>query len=125
MCQIYNIQVSATNDLLSIEKRSDKKESYNPLTVDCDCTVSGTCRSFGDRWEKDCITYECQRGQGNTWKAAFVKLECKDAYGHCRHNNEYMSVLNHGELFHHCLCKVTSFGISINCAQQTGNVNVS
>lgn len=29
MCQIYNIQVSATNDLLSIEKRSDKKGKKN------------------------------------------------------------------------------------------------
>lgn len=108
-----------------LQNLSSAEESYQPLTVDCDCNASGACRSFGDRWEKDCITYECQRGQGNTWKAAFVKLECKDAYGQCRHNNEYMSVINNGKLFHNCLCKVTGFGISINCAQQNGNVIVS
>ena len=45
-------------------------DPVNPNT-NCDCYDEGVCRLFGERWEKNCFTYECRRN-GASWIGAVV-----------------------------------------------------
>ncbi|VDI02735.1 Hypothetical predicted protein [Mytilus galloprovincialis] len=94
--------------------------SNEPNKKRCDCEPDGVCRTFGERWEKNCFTYECQR-DGNSWIANVVAAACKDAYGQCRHNGERMPYYHLDQLYKNCLCSVTGTTTRYQC---TGNSNV-
>ena len=47
-------------------------EPVNPGSNCKSCEVDGVCRAFGDRFQKDCFTYEC-RPYGSSWRAEVVK----------------------------------------------------
>jgi hypothetical protein len=47
-------------------------EPVNPGSNCKSCEVDGVCRAFGDKFQKDCFTYEC-RPYGNSWRAEVVK----------------------------------------------------
>ncbi|GFO19120.1 hypothetical protein PoB_004562500 [Plakobranchus ocellatus] len=86
------------------------------------CEVDGQCHRVGSTFERNCVTYRCERsvhGDGYWYQPNRIRTLCEDVQGRCRGQGQTFAKYIRGHYYRRCQCLISAEGhIRYSCGNK-------